>query len=168
MYISVCISLNCFGLNFALLGGINEHRALRCGPNSPFTDITSTDGSKFLPYREDAAKNNRGGIKHRTISKAYVNHENPDRCVVTAYEKYISCRHVLYRTTRSTCVLYSFQETHHGKKAVWFSLQAVGREKLAGIVQGICQKEGFDGKRTNQSLRVTALTRMFEETLANN
>ena len=59
--------VNCFGLNFAQGGGINEHHTLRCGANSPFTDITSTDGSNFLRYREDAAKNNTGGIKHRNI-----------------------------------------------------------------------------------------------------
>ena len=61
--------VNCFGLNVALWGGINEQRALRCGPNSPFTDITSTDGSKFLRYREDTAKNNTGGVKHRTTKR---------------------------------------------------------------------------------------------------
>ena len=31
---------------------------------------------------------------------------------------------------RSTCAFYSFQETHHGKKAVWFSRQAVGRQQF--------------------------------------
>ena len=33
---------------------------------------------------------------------------------------------------------------------------------------GICHKEGFDGKRTNQYLRVTAAVRIFDETLTNN
>ena len=46
-------------------------------------------------------------------------------------------------------------------KALWFSRQAVGRQKQAGVVQGICQKEGFSGKRTNQSLRVTAAARIL-------
>ena len=68
--------VNCFGLNVGLWGGINKQRAPRCGPNSPFTDITSTDGSKFLRYREDTAKTNTGGVKHRTISETYINHEN--------------------------------------------------------------------------------------------
>ena len=63
---------------------------LRCGPNSQFTDITSTYGSQFLRYREDAAKNNTGGIKHRNIKlKAYIDQENPGRCAVSAYETYI-------------------------------------------------------------------------------
>ena len=50
-------------------------------------------------------------------------------------------------------------------KAVLFSRQAVGRQKLAGVVQCICQKEGFDGKRTNQYLRVTGAARIFDETI---
>ena len=53
-------------------------------------------------------------------------------------------------------------------KAVLFSRQAVGRHKLAGVVQCICQKEGFDGKQTNQNLRVTAAARICDETLTNN
>ena len=56
---------NCFGWY------INEHRPLRCGPNSPFTDITSTDGSNFLRYRENASKNNTGSIKYRNIKGLY-------------------------------------------------------------------------------------------------
>ena len=47
------------------------------------------------------------------------------------------------------------------RKDSLFSCQAVGRQKQAGVVQGICQKEGFSGKRTNQSLRVTAAARIL-------
>ena len=34
--------------------------------------------------------------------------------------------------------------------------------------QGICQKEGFDGKQTNQSLQVAEAARISDETLMNN
>ena len=102
---------------------------LKCGPNSQFTDITST------------------------ISNTYIDHENPDSRVVTASENYI----VSPVRDRATS-LYAFQRPLQlSGKAIWFSCQAVGRQKEAGVVQGICQKEGFSGKRTNLSLRVTAI-----------
>ena len=121
---------------------------LICGPNSPFTDITTADGS---PIQGGCHQNIN--IKEK-VFHAYVTHENPNRCVVTSYEKYILCRQVPDRTTAYYLRLYSFQETHHGKKAVWFSRQAVGQQKLARVVKGIFQKAGFGGKRTNRYLRV--------------
>ena len=93
-------------------------------------------------------------------------HENPERCIVTAYEKYMSCRPVLDSTT--AFYLRSLQHPRNSprqEKDVWFSCQAVDRQKLAGVVRSICEKAGFDGKRTNHSIRVTAATRMFEENI---
>ena len=106
---------------------------LKCGPNSQFTDITST------------------------ISKTYIDHENPDSRVVTASENYI----VSPVRDRATSFYAFLRPLQLSGKAVWFSRQAVGRQKQAGVVQGICQKEGFSGKRTNQSLRVTAAARIL-------
>ena len=90
-------------------------------------------------------------VSNITISKTYIDHENPDSRVVTA-ENYIVSP-VPNRTTSFYAYLRPLQLSG---KAVWFSRQAVGRQKQAGVVQGICQKEGFGRKRTNQSLRVTA------------
>ena len=92
-----------------------------------------------------------------TISKTYIDHENPDSRVVTASENYIVTP-VRDRTTS----FYAYRRPLQlSGKAVWFSRQAVGRQKQAGLVQRICQKEGFGGKRTNQSLRVTAAARIL-------
>ena len=85
--------------------------------------------------------------------------------VVSLLMKNILCRPVQDRTTAFWAYLQPLQLSGN---AVWFSRQAVGRQKLAGVVQGICLKEGFDEKRTNQSLRVTAAARIFDETLTNN
>ena len=85
--------------------------------------------------------------------------------VLSLLLKNILCRPFRDRTTAFYAYLRPLQLSG---KAVLFSRQAVGRQKLAGVVQGICQKEGFDGKRTNQYLRVTAAARIFDETLTNN
>ena len=37
-----------------------------------------------------------------------------------------------------------------------------------GCTRYVCQKAGFDGNRTNQSLWMTAAARIFDETLTNN
>ena len=85
--------------------------------------------------------------------------------VLSLLLKNISCRPVRDRTTEFCAYLRPLQLSG---KAVWFSRQAVGRQKLAGVVQGICKKEGFDGKRKYQSLRVTAAATIFDETLTDN
>ena len=103
-------------------------------------------------------------VSNIAISKTYIDHENPDSRVVTASEKYIVS--TISRSYNGVLCLPA-PSTASGK-AVWFSRLAVGRQKLAGVVQGICQKEGFDGIRTNQFLRETAAARIFDETLTNN
>ena len=89
----------------------------------------------------------------------------PRIAVLSLLLKNILCRPFRDRTTALFAYLRPLQLSG---KAVLFSGQAVGRQKLARVVQGICQNEGFDGKRTNQYLRVTKAARIFDETLTNN
>ena len=96
-------------------------------------------------------------VSNITISKTYIDHENPVSRVVTASGNYIVSP-VRDRTTSLYAYLRPLQLSG---KAVWFSRQAVGRQKQDGVEQGICQKEGFGGKRTNQSRRVTAAARIL-------
>lgn len=87
------------GLHFALRAG-QEHRNLRFGPNSQITVCFEQDGTKYLEYKEDVSKTNRGGLQHKhptpKITRAYQNTNVPERCPVLTYEKYISLRQVLY------------------------------------------------------------------------
>ena len=104
-------------------------------------------------YREDAAKNNTGRIKNRNIKgnvlDAYINHENPDMFVVTAHEKYISYQPVTDRTTAFYMRPLQLSGNPPWQKAIWFSRQAVGRQKPAGgalgctrymLESGVCWK----------------------------
>ena len=65
--------------------------------------------------------------------------------VLSLLLKNILCRPLRDRTTAFYAYLRPLQLSG---KAVCFSRQAVGQQKLAGVVHGICQKEGFDRKRT--------------------
>lgn len=80
-----------FGLHFALRGG-NEHRRLRF-TNSQIVPGTDSEGTRFLEYREDVSKTNAGGLAHRKVTskstRAFENIEDPKRCIVSLYEKYI-------------------------------------------------------------------------------
>ena len=51
------------------------------------------NGKSYLLYTEFGSKNNPGGLNHRTVKnkavKAFANVENPSRCVVTLFKKYM-------------------------------------------------------------------------------
>jgi hypothetical protein len=81
------------GIHFALRGG-KEHRRLRRMTSQITTRIDTGTGRKYLEYREDVSKTNAGGLRDRKIApkvtRAYENVENPARCIVRLYEKYLS------------------------------------------------------------------------------
>lgn len=86
------------GLHFLLRAG-QELRNLRFGPNSQITVCSEQDGTKYLKYKEDVSKMNRGGLQHKhmtpEITRAYLNTNLPERCLVLTYKKYLSLRQVL-------------------------------------------------------------------------
>ena len=46
---------------------------------------------------------------------------------------------------------------------MWYGKTPVGHNTLAGMVKTIMTEAGFSGNYTNHSLRVTTVTRLFEE-----
>ena len=147
------------GLNFALRGGI-EQRNLRAGPTSQLS-VGSNEEGRFLCYRQDVSKTNQGGLQHRNVSPkivlAFENLENPERCIVRLYEKYIS--HLPENTTNTAFYLRPLDKP---RGHVWFGAQSVGRHKLDTVVAEICKDGNLLGYRTNHSLRASAATRMFD------
>ena len=84
-----------FGLNFALRAG-QEHRNLRVSDNPQITLKTADDGRKYIQYVEDVSKSNSGGLNSRKlgpkVARAYENRQDPERCVVRMFEKYMESR----------------------------------------------------------------------------
>ena len=74
---------------FALCSG-QEHRELRFSQ----LQINEREGKKSIIYYENASKANSGGLKHQKIERKVVTHyenlENPSRCFVRLYQKYMS------------------------------------------------------------------------------
>ncbi len=80
-----------FGKFFALRSG-EEHRSLT------FEQLSVIEGDNIertrLQYRSHRKKNHAGGLKQRNVTPKVVeqhkNVDNPERCVVRLYKKYIS------------------------------------------------------------------------------
>lgn len=84
------------GLNFALRA-VQEHRNLRVGKYSQISVMKKRNGLKYLEYKEDVSKTNRGGLQNRNVkpkvTRAYMNIRTPERCPVLICEKYLSLRY---------------------------------------------------------------------------
>ena len=86
------------GLHFALRAA-EEHRNLRAGPSSQIAVKIDHQNIRYLQYTQDISKTNRGGLLQRKIepkvTRAYQDTNNPERCPVYVYEKYLTLRYVL-------------------------------------------------------------------------
>ena len=106
-------------------------------------------------------KNNQGGLKGRKLKpKVVLQHENtsnPSRCFVRLYKLYTSkCP-----SDRPDNALY-LQPLRKPSGDVWYSARPLGHSKLDGTVARMCKSAGITGFKTNNSLRVTTATRLFQ------
>ena len=147
------------GVHFALRGGA-EHRNLRMSINPQLSLGGDSDGREFLVYREDRSKTNQGGLLHLRVKpkvvRAYENLHEPSRCIVNLYKKYCSV------CPRSDKDAFYKQELKVPNGDVWFSKQAKGVHSLRSMVSDMCKEAGITGHRTNQSLRATAASRLYQ------
>ena len=148
------------GMYFALRSG-QEHRQLRHSPCQ--IQLVEKEGQiPYLLYTEDISKNNPGGLKGRKCSpkmiKHFANVNNPDRCFVKFFKKYISL-------CPKKCPPNAFylKPLAVPKDDCWFSSVAVGHNKLHNMMKKMCEEAGIEGYKTNHSLRATAATRLFNE-----
>lgn len=85
------------GLHFALRAR-QEHRNLRVGTYSQISISMDASGTRYLGYKEDVPKTNRGGLQHRSltpkVTRAYQNKSVPEKCPVLTCEKYLHLRQV--------------------------------------------------------------------------
>ncbi len=150
------------GLNFALRAG-QEHRQLRFGVqnNSQLRLLVDSAGKHFLQYAEQVSKTNQGGLKDRKTARkvvpAYENHDHDgERCIVQIYRDYVSHCPVENRPSA-----FYLRPLVAPTTNIWYSCQAIGRQKLSSMVADICKDGGLSGRRTNHSLRATAATRLY-------
>lgn len=153
------------GVHFALRA-VKEHKALRVGPRSQFAVKFDRKGDKYyLEYTEDSSKTNQGGLEHRKvtkkISRAYENLDDPQKCVVRLYRKYMTLR-----PTDSKCPedLY-LRPLVNPKETCWYTMQPMGVNTISKIVSHLAKQVGIEGKVTNHSCRATSATRLFQSNM---
>jgi hypothetical protein len=88
---------------------------------------------------------------------AVANVDNPERCVVRLFVKYIS-----KRPQGAPDAVFYLQPLLNWSDSVWYSRKPVGHNKLASTVKRLCTEVGVSGYKTNHSLRRTAATRLFQ------
>lgn len=144
------------GVHFGIRGG-QEHRLLTKRNFSFHFDL---DGKEYIQYTECQTKTNQGGIKHRKIEKhsarAYASTQ-PERCPVNVLKRYISlCPSA---TLEKSFYLKPLQKPSE----LWFGKQPLGHNTLGCMIKDIMRDAGVCGNYTNHSLRVTTVTRLFEQ-----
>ncbi|XP_011408935.1 PREDICTED: zinc finger MYM-type protein 2-like [Amphimedon queenslandica] len=151
----------CLGVNLALHSG-REHCSLR--PDTctcMFQLVELPDGRCYLEYIEWGSKNNAGGLRDRKNCnksvKIFPNVENPQRCVIRLYQKYLSLR----PENAPSDALY-LQPLHKPRPECWYQSKAVGHNSLTATVKKIIDQLGISGYYTNHSLRRTCVTRLYQ------
>ena len=88
------------------------------------------------------------------------NEDNPARCLVNLYQKYIQHGPKERKTTE-----FYLKPLKKPKDEVWYSNTPVGHNPLSQTVKRLCETAGISGYKTNYSLRVTSATRLFKNGL---
>ena len=148
----------CNGLYFALRSG-KEHRQLRLRPCQ--IELVERDGERaYLKYIEDISKNRPGGIKGRKVTPKIVYHhasENPERCFVRLFKKYIQ----LCPENPNLTAFY-LQPLKSPTSDCWYSSKPLGHNTISKTISRLCSEAGITGYKTNHSLRATAATRLYQ------
>ncbi len=154
-------------LHFALWA-CDEHKNLRTGAYSQFKVKVDDKGRKYLEYTESQSKNYQGGLKNLhqkpKVMQAYENVEDPSRCIVHLFQKYLA-KHLL-QDPKCSHHLYLRPLAKPTNPYIWYSCQAVGVQTLSKVIAKLCDLVGIAGKHSNHSLCATAATRLFENDIS--
>ena len=145
----------CNGLYFALRSG-REHRQLWLRPCQ--IQLKESD----LQYTEDVSKNRPGGIKGRKVKPKIVLHhsntDNPERCFVRLFKKYIQ----LCPDTPTEMSAFYLQPAAKPTIDCWYTSKPLGHNTLTKLLSRMCKAAGIEGFKTNHSLRATTATRLYQ------
>ena len=147
----------CFGLNLALRSG-KEHRDLR----PDMLEAKEPAGSlSYILYTECGSKNHTGGLRERKVTnksvKIFADEENPKRCVVRLFKKYLALR-----PDDAPVDAFYLTPLKAPLPSCWYISKPVGHNTLSKTVKKLCSKIGAEGNYTNHSLRRTCATRLYQ------
>ena len=133
----------CNGLYFALRSG-REHRQLRLRPCQ--IQLIENKGERpYLQYTEDVSKNRPGGIKGRNIKPKIVLHhantDNPERCFVRLFKKYIK----LCPDSPDEINSFYLQPATNPTMDLWYTRKPLGHNTLTKTISRLCTAAGIEG-----------------------
>lgn len=148
------------GLHLSLRAA-KEHRDLAFGKDSQL-ELVDIDG-ECIKYTERISKNRTFGLKHSSMDPKttfiYPNKNNPNRCPVRLYKKYISHRPETNNLKGNTAFYLAIID--NPKSNVWYKSSPLGVHSIETVVKKLMEKSGKKGFYTNTSLRRTAMTRLI-------
>ncbi len=153
------------GMHFAL-SACEEHKALKVGAWGQLkVKFDDQSQRKYLEYMEHRSKSFQGGFKslHNTPKTvwAFENVDNPARCLVCIYKKYLAKQ--LSHDPKCSKDLYLHPLVKPPSPHVWYSCQPLGVGTLSKVISKLCDVTGIHGKYSNHSLRSTAATHMYDQ-----
>ncbi len=150
------------GLQFALRAG-EEHKSLKIGKQLSL-QLDPETGGECLVYVEHTAKNNQGGLSAMKVSgkrlKAYPNVDNPDRCLIRIFKKYVAA--CPDKSPKCSQDFYLRPLAKFNVDGVSFSCQPLGIHKIESAVKDLCKEAGLPGRHSNHSLRATSASHLYE------
>ena len=141
------------GIHFALRSG-EEHRSLQL---SQFELICPPEGLAGSHILKTLPRITRVDYYIARYYQSKENKDNPDRCLVKLFQKYMH-----HRPSDIECFYLTPLRKIKNDSALWYSKNPVGHNTLSGTVGRICKAAGISGFKTNHSLRVTSATRLFQ------
>ena len=142
-------------------GGVEHTQLRRPGFNCQISnEIDENSGKEVLMYREDPLqKSNQGGLSSRSSNKIVKVFPASDktRCPVQLFIKYLG----LLPEGKSCGKLYLCPRQKY-TPSVWYCDQPYGKNKVSGTVRKLCELAKIEGKFSNQSLRATSASRMYQ------
>ena len=156
------------GLHFVLRGG-QEHRELKLS-QFKFKTLPNPDKAgeqiEVVEYTEFSSKNRPGGTKQLNLTnKVVVRYARPDqesRCLVSILKLYVS---KLPPCAKEKDIFYwKALEGIPPGDVLWYKRSPLGHNTLDRMLKEIMLSGGLDDeKKTNHSLRATAISRMYDQ-----
>ena len=121
-------------------------------------------GEEHLEFRERLTKARSGGSTSDSRSfapKAWKNGENPERCLVECYKRFVGHRPQEMMDDNSPFYL-AVKHNRRSDDPIWFCKGPLGKNSLSHIMKSGCEKAGISGRKTNHSARNTCVKRALD------
>lgn len=149
------------GKNFLLRGGA-EHRDLKLSQIKKNT----SEGRVCYSHTENSSKNRGAGVRQLDASHKVVHQFKQDnmgeRCHVLILDTYFSKLPACAWDQDTFYLRPLCKVPESSDYSSWFTAVLVGKNTLSKMVKTMCEQACIPGKKTNHSLRASAISKLFQ------